>query len=326
MSARRRPPWWLRLAFLPFVLLVAGAALVFDDGSGKSIGLAILAAVLGFIAVLCYWSVWSHEQRRREAQALTDWGAPHGLARVTKEPDRETSTLFGGAVAFESVLRGPVVGARAGSVSHLAVHLKRRLPFVMLIPFWGAVAEGDVDLWTVAQVALQADEAKPVGRLVLSRREVHDLPALAALRDRATSLRHVELESAELHDLYELEVADRADDVAVRKVFSPAFVVYLVERAGEPLLIELRKRTLTVALRGQLLELADLDRLLDDVARVAAAIAPATVREGASTSAVPAAKVFGMSRRMRIASVAAGLVVIGGIFAFAAASILSGPG
>ena len=126
--------------------------------------------------------------------------------------------------------------------------------------------------------------------------------------------------------MYELEVADRADDVAVRKVFSPAFVVYLVERAGEPLFIELRKRTLTVALRGQLLGTADLDRLLDDVARVAAAIAPATVREPASASAVPAAKVFGMSRRMRIASVAAGLVVIGGIFAFAAGSILSGPG
>ena len=33
-----------------------------------------------------------------------------------------------------------------------------------------------------------------------------------------------------------------------------------------------------------------------------------------------------MSRRMRIASVVAGLVVIGGIFAFAAVSILSGPG
>jgi hypothetical protein len=314
------------MAFLPFVLLVAGAALLADDGSGKAIALAILAAVLGFIAVLVYWSVWSHEQRRREAQALTDWGAPRGLARVTKEPDHGTSALFAGAVTFESVLRGPVVGARAGSVSHLAVHLKRRMPIVMLIPFWGAVAEGDVDLWTVAQVTLQADEAKPLGRLVLSRREVHDLPALAALRDRATSLRHVELESTELHDLYELEVADRADDVAVRKVFSPAFVVYLVERAGEPLLIELRKRTLTVALRGQLLQPAELDRLLDDVARVAAAVAPDTAREPTVAEPVAPAKVFGMSRGVRIASVVAGLVVIGGIFAFAAASILSSPG
>ena len=198
---------------------------------------------------------------------------------------------------------------------------------MMLIPFWGAVAEGDVDLWTVAQVALQADEAKPIGRLVLSRREVHDLPALASLRDRATSLRHVELESAELHDVYELEVADRADDVAVRKVFSPAFVVYLVERAGEPLFIELRKRTLTVALRGQLLRdgrprpAARRRRprgrggRARDGARAGVGDARAG-REGVRDEPRACA-----SRRWPPAS-----VVIGGIFAFAAASILSGPG
>ena len=121
------PPWWLRLAFLPFVLLVAAAVFLVQGSDGKVLGVAILAAVLVFVAVLCYWSVWSQDQRRREAQALTDWGAPRGLA-LGHEGARPRVVGAVRAAPWPSsrCCAGRRGRRRAGSVSHLAVHLKRR--------------------------------------------------------------------------------------------------------------------------------------------------------------------------------------------------------
>ena len=76
MRTRRRAPWWVRLAFLPFVLCILAAIFVVQGGEAKLFGVTILGAVLFFVGVLTYWSLWSQEQRRREAQALVDWGAP----------------------------------------------------------------------------------------------------------------------------------------------------------------------------------------------------------------------------------------------------------
>ena len=119
-------------------------------------------------------------------------------------------------------------------------------------------------------------------------------------------------------------MADRADDVAVRRMFSPAFVVFLVERAGEPLYVELRKQTLTVAQRGRLLEPAHLDRLLVDARRVVAAVAP---RADARPLAPPvaAARIPGLGRRARLASIAAAAAILVAILVLGASSVGSTP-
>lgn len=321
MRTRRRPPWWLHLAALPFVVLVVYAIVWLGDDQSDWIGLALLAAILFFIATLVGWTMWKGELRRQEAQALVDWAAPRGLALAqTAEPKRDATALTGGTVAFDTVVRGPIVADRAGTVSHLAVSLRRTLPLVYLVPFWGVAMEDSVDLWTMVQVALPREDLAGLGRVVLSRRDVLDLPALAAVRDRATALRSVELESAELHRVYELDVADRADDLAVRRMFSPAFVVFLVERAGEPLYVELRKQTLTVAQRGRLLQAHDLDRLLADARRVATAVAPRAATEPAA-GPVAAARVPGLGRRGRLASIAVAGAILVGIFVVGASSL-----
>ena len=177
---------------MPFVACVLAAVFLVQGSDGKVLGVVILGSVLFFVGVLSYFSLWSQDQRRREAQALVDWGAGRGLALSQKEPDAQSCAVFARAT-FETVLRGPVVAGRTGAVCHLAIALRRRAPLMMLIPFWGAAQQGDVDLWTAAQFAVKPGEGQRLGRLVLSRRELHDLPALAALRDRATALRHVEL-------------------------------------------------------------------------------------------------------------------------------------
>ena len=184
--------------------------------------------------------------------------------------------------------------------------------------------EDTVDLWTVVQVRCRARTSRGLGRVVLSRRDVLDLPALAAIRDRATALRRRQLESAELHDVYELEVADGADDLAVRRLFSPTFVVFLVERAGQPLFVELHRQTLTVAQRGRLLEPADLDRLLGDARRVAAADRAAR-RHGAHGGAGARGARPGARAARPDPSIAVGAAILVAIFVVGAVSISASP-
>ena len=111
MSARRRPPWRPRLAFLPFVLLVAAAACSSTTAAARRS--ADLAA--------CSASSRRSATGARGPRAAAPRGAgAHRLGRPARPgpADQGARPRVVGAVrgrrAFESVLRGPLVGARAG--------------------------------------------------------------------------------------------------------------------------------------------------------------------------------------------------------------------
>jgi hypothetical protein len=96
--------------------------------------------------------------------------------------------------------------------------------------------------------------------------------------------RKVELESAQLHERYELWVQRSQDDVLLRELFSPSFVVWLAEHPLEPC-FEYRAGTLVVYLERRLADAGRLGWLLDATEEIAVRFA----REVAEATAGAAA-------------------------------------
>jgi hypothetical protein len=92
----------------------------------------------------------------------------------------------------------------------------------------------------------------------------------------------VDLGSAELDAHYRIHAAPERDDVWLHELFSPAFVVYLIERAPTGLSFEYVEGTLCVSLLGSHTLSEDLDGLRDAtvelVARMRAEISEALGR------------------------------------------------
>jgi hypothetical protein len=86
----------------------------------------------------------------------------------------------------------------------------------------------------------------------------------------------VDLESAELDRDYRIYAASERDDVWLRELFSPTFIVFLLEKAPQGFAFEYSEGSLCVSLTGQRTVAADLDALreatIDLVARIRAEI------------------------------------------------------
>src|SRR5207245_877045 len=63
--------------------------------------------------------------------------------------------------------------------------------------------------------------------------------------------RSVELESAEFCNAYRLFVADEESELVVRRVFTPALIVQLVELAGARMTIEFETGALVCSVHGR---------------------------------------------------------------------------
>lgn len=321
---RRRPAPWVWLAFAPFLVSLVVPVLAGSTTLPTWYGLVPLAgAILGIGAIAISFHVLRAAEERA-SRALARWGAPRGLAwKAGARPEAGSCLLLDRSDAVvTAALRGRPAGARTGWVAHVGLPV-RRWKALFAVPLLGPLAEQRVDDWTVVQVALRAAEARRYGRLVLSRRDLLDLGALRDVRDALTPLRTIELESAELTARYALLVADEADDVELRARLTPAFIVFLLERAGDALLVEVRGRTLSIGVRGRAVEPADLDRALEDARTVALALAPAIGDEEAPPAVAlaepPAARLTGLSLVLTA-------VLLGGILVFAIVVTLTAGG
>jgi len=92
--------------------------------------------------------------------------------------------------------------------------------------------------------------------------------------------RRVSLESEELDKRFEIFVGEGQDEVWTRRLFSPAFVVWLAESAPRELTIELVDGTLVVYVPGSVEDAKG----LDGMGAVAVAIARLLLEESAQTS------------------------------------------
>ena len=85
---------------------------------------------------------------------------------------------------------------------------------------------------------------------------------LDGLRSALTSRRVIELESVRLDGAFRIAVADEQSDLSVRRVFTPAFMVWLEDLAGRDLRFELEAGTLVVAIPERCFDAERLDWLL----------------------------------------------------------------
>ena len=92
----------------------------------------------------------------------------------------------------------------------------------------------------------------------------------------------VELESAELCERYELFVDEAQDELWLRELFAPSFVVWLAQHPLAPC-FEYRTGTLVVYVEDRLEDAAHLDWMLEATAEIAARIAR-EVSERAATA------------------------------------------
>jgi hypothetical protein len=82
----------------------------------------------------------------------------------------------------------------------------------------------------------------------------------------------LELESAELDRCYRIYASPQRDEVWLRELFSPSFIVFLLELAPKGFAFEYVEGTLCVSQRGRLTLAADIDGLRDATVELVARI------------------------------------------------------
>jgi hypothetical protein len=92
--------------------------------------------------------------------------------------------------------------------------------------------------------------------------------------------RRVTLESEALGDRYEIFVAKDQDDVWLRRLFSPSFIVWLIEGAPEKFAFELVAGTLVAYVPKHQEDAADLDRVATATGAVAKRLREKSAEQG----------------------------------------------
>jgi hypothetical protein len=83
----------------------------------------------------------------------------------------------------------------------------------------------------------------------------------------------VDLESAELRDRFRLTVADEDSEIAVRRLFTPALIVDLLDCAQEGTRIEFEQGALVVAVGGHRYGVDTFDALIGLATAIAGQVA-----------------------------------------------------
>ena len=239
-------------------LLTAIGVVLF--ASGEASGIAIVVLGVGGWLLLLWWA-WHVADSAAKAEWLQLWGASHELAPVERPGTggELTALLRGGH--RRKVLRaveGRLDDHRPAAIWHYTYWVRanrQELPH----PFTLCV----VDL-PDTRSALPVLHATPRG-------------ASGGLFDGVSSAltarRVVDLESVRLDDTFRLAVDDRQDDLVLRRVMTPAFMVWLEDLAGTDLRFELEHGSLVVALPDHSFDRERLDWLLGAGTEIARRIA-----------------------------------------------------
>ena len=122
-------------------------------------------------------------------------------------------------------------------------------------------------------------------RLTLTPRHRGQGRLTDGLASALTTDRSVELESAEFCNAYRLFVADEESELVVRRVFTPALIVQLVDLAGARMTIEFETGALVCSVHGR----AGGTELLDAMEAASVAVADALCKDATPAPAyVPA--------------------------------------
>lgn len=235
---------------IPILLGVGavGGLLLLAFGAGAA-GVLVLVVSLG-TGGLVAWAAWQKARQRAQRAWMDHWGARHDLASyaMPKTPPKATPLLReSGRLWVANAVRGPIADDPTGVVCHYTRRVSNGksstdYPFtIVLLQLPGTAA------------VLPTLSAYP-----------RDLTGgmLDGLRSALTSRRVIELESVRLDGAFRIAVADEQSDLSVRRLFTPAFMVWLEELAGRDLRFELEAGTLVVAIPERCFDAERLDWLL----------------------------------------------------------------
>ncbi len=238
---------------------VVGGLVLLAAGAGYA-GVLVLVLSLGTGGLLA-WGAWQRARQRAEREWMDGWGARHGLASyaMPKTPPKATPMLReSGRRWVANAVRGPIAGDPTGVVCHYTRRVSNGkastdYPFTIVM----------LRLPTTAPVlpALSAYPRDVTGGM------------LDGARSALTSSRVIELESVRLDETFRIAVDDAQSDLTVRRLFTPAFIVWLEELAGRDLRFELEAGTLLVAVPERWFDVERLDWLLGAATGIATRVA-----------------------------------------------------
>jgi hypothetical protein len=247
------------LAVVGFLASTAGRA---------EVGLPTLVGGLGGVVILLWW-ISQRARVRAETEWMTAWGASHGL-RFAGDPGEPPGAAPLLRLGHRRTLERAVVGLVADDPAAMLGHYT----------YWEQQTDGS---------GKRRERAYPFTVLVLDRPGTAALLPLLSAQPRGrlggvfdglgsalSSSRVVELESVDLHGAFRIVVDDDQADLAVRRVFTPAFMVWLAALGGSDLRFELEHGCLVVAVPEHSFDAERLDWLLGagtEIARRVAAVA-----------------------------------------------------
>jgi hypothetical protein len=254
------PAWWLLVAgasllagLLVFVMIAHSFLLVIVGGLLAAAGIVLATSI--------------NADRAVADSAYNGWAQRQGLApSLNLIAPMVTPLLRGGDTRrLENGMRGTVDG-RDLVVGHFTWETIYREE-----DQYGNVRETRVPHHATVLETITGLE--PLLRMTLDPRRSGEGRIADALQSFATVDRAVQLESAEFDSAYRLFVADQESELTVRRVFSPAVIVQLLELAAAGVAVEFETGALVCFLPGRVWDPERLDALCETAAVIASALA-----------------------------------------------------
>ena len=272
-SARLRASSGWRQAGIAVVIggLIAGAGIGAAAAGPPGLAGGIGGALLG----LGGWALLVSRSARRHARsdAVAAWTTARSLTPVPSPGYSDTPLLRNGyRREYGAAYGGTVQGHPVTLFAFTYVTRETRTTTTTDANGNTTTRTYQVDVdhdFTICRVALPHPA---VDRLVLEQRGALSLRMFDRVASAATDGRTVELESVEFDKRYRLTVRDATDDVALRRVFSPATIVWLLDHG--PARVELEGGALVVPIAGHTGDPDDLDALLGSGIGVADELGP----------------------------------------------------
>jgi len=217
---------------------------------------------------------WQAIGRLAQEQQYADWVARRGWQPARNLPAALVTSLLraGDTRRLEDGFEGEIEGRRAG-IGHFIWETVERSVDEYANVHETRIPHTDTVLETLT--GLQS-----MTRLTLTPRHHGQGRLTDGLASALTSDRSVELESAEFCNAYRLFVADEESELVVRRVFTPALIVQLVELAGARMTIEFETGALVCSVHGR----AGTTELLDAMEAASVAVADALCKDAAPSA------------------------------------------
>jgi hypothetical protein len=230
---------------------------------------AVACALVGAGAVGIL--AWQAMGRLAQEQEYANWVAQRGWQPARNLPAALVTSLLraGDTRRLEDGFEGEIEGRTAG-IGHFIWETVERS-----VDEYGNVHETRMPHTDTVLETLTGLQS--MTRLTLTPRHHGQGRLTDGLASALTTDRSVELESAEFCDAYRLFVADEDSELVVRRVFTPALIVQLVDLAGARLTIEFETGALVCSVHGR----AGSSELLDAMETASVAVADALCKDEA---------------------------------------------